>query len=35
MKIVGIGQNGAPGAARIEINHGVIEAETLCDPERA
>ena len=35
MKIVGIGQNGGAGSGEIEINHGAIEAEQLCDPERA
>jgi hypothetical protein len=34
MKIVGIGQNAA-GSGEIEMNHGAIEAEQLCDPERA
>jgi hypothetical protein len=34
MKICEIGQNGA-GSGEIEISHGAIEAEQLCDPERA
>ena len=35
MKIVGIRQNGSAGSGEIEISHGAIEAEQLCDPERA
>jgi len=34
MKIVRLGRMRA-GSGQIEINHGAIEAEQLCDPERA
>jgi hypothetical protein len=33
MKIVR--QNDGGGSGEIEMNHGAIEAEQLCDPERA
>jgi hypothetical protein len=34
MKIVGLDRMRV-GSGEIEMNHGAIEAEQLCDPERA
>jgi hypothetical protein len=35
MKLVGIPTKCGAGSGETEITHGAVEAEQLCDPERA